>query len=61
MLEPLPAVANNLPALARALTGPASWNLPVRHCTVVAEPDTARDMLDPVKEAAEAASDTLLV
>ncbi|MFF3593810.1 caspase domain-containing protein [Streptomyces sp. NPDC002387] len=61
VLEPLPAVANNLPALARALTGPTSWNLPVGHCTVVAEPDTPRDMLDPVKEAAEATSDTLLV
>ncbi|MGW7610963.1 caspase, EACC1-associated type [Streptomyces sp. NPDC054766] len=61
VLEPLPAVANNLPALARALTSPTSWNLPARHCTVVAEPDTSRDMLDPVKEAAEATSDTLLV
>nr|WP_237519971.1 caspase family protein [Streptomyces sp. HUCO-GS316] len=61
VLEPLPAVANNLPALARALTGPESWHLPAGHCTVVAEPDTPRDMLDPVKEAAEATSDTLLV
>ncbi|MFK0127156.1 caspase domain-containing protein [Streptomyces nigra] len=61
VLEPLPAVANNLPALARALTGPTSWNLPTGHCTVVAEPDTARDMLDPVRDAAEATSDTLLV
>ncbi|MEV6536539.1 caspase domain-containing protein [Streptomyces sp. NPDC048448] len=60
-LEPLPAVANNLPALARTLTGPASWNLPAGHCTVVVEPDTPRDMLDPVKEAAGATSDTLLV
>ncbi|MEU6493438.1 caspase family protein [Streptomyces sp. NPDC046984] len=61
VLEPLPAVANNLPVLARALTGPTSWNLPAGHCTVVAEPDTSRDMLDPVKEASEATSDTLLV
>ncbi|MEU0948292.1 caspase family protein [Streptomyces canus] len=61
VLEPLPAVANNLPALARALTGPTSWQLPAGHCTVVAEPDTARAMLDPVNEAAQATSDTLLV
>lgn len=61
VLEPLPAVANNLLPLARVLTSPASWNLPAGHCTVVGEPETPRDMLDPVKEAAEATSDTLLV
>ncbi|WP_175647233.1 caspase family protein [Streptomyces cyaneochromogenes] len=60
-LEPLPAVANNLPALADALTDPASWNLPASHCSVVAEPETQRDMLDPVKAAADHARDTLLV
>ncbi|MEU8993128.1 caspase family protein [Streptomyces sp. NPDC048558] len=60
-LEPLPAVANNLPALAEVLTGPTSWNLPPGHCSVVAEPEALRDMLDPVKEAADRARDTLLV
>ncbi|MDQ1033541.1 hypothetical protein QF035_011210 [Streptomyces umbrinus] len=60
-LESLPAVANNLPALAAVLTSPASWNLAARHCTVVAEPDTAPAMLDAVQDAAESAEDTLLV
>ena len=60
-LEPLPAVANNLLALADALTDPTSWNLPAGHCRVVAEPEAQRDMLDPVKEAADHARDTLLV
>ncbi|WP_217183234.1 caspase family protein [Streptomyces sp. AC495_CC817] len=60
-LEPLPAVANNLPALAAALTGNVSWGLPADHCTVVGEPATQRDMLDPVKDAADRTSDTLLV
>jgi len=61
VLEPLPGVANNLPALAAALTGPISWSLPAEHCVVVAEPATPRDMLDPVREAADAAEDTVLV
>jgi hypothetical protein len=60
-LEPLPGVANNLPALAAALTGAGSWGLPEEHCTVIAEPAHARDMLGPVWEAAEAVRDTLLV
>ncbi|MGW5472519.1 caspase, EACC1-associated type [Streptomyces chartreusis] len=60
-LESLPAVANNLPALADVLTGSASWHLPSDHCSVIAEPQTLRDMLDPVKAAADHAKDTLLV
>ncbi|WP_030621062.1 caspase family protein [Streptomyces fulvoviolaceus] len=60
-LESLPAVANNLPALAALLTSPASWDLPASHCTVVAEPDTAPAMLDAVQQAADSAEDTLLV
>lgn len=60
-LEPLPAVANNLPALARALAGPVSWGLADRHCAVVAEPATAPAWLHPVRAAAGEARDTLLV
>ncbi|WP_406161864.1 caspase family protein [Streptomyces sp. NBC_00882] len=60
-LEPLPAVANNLPALADILTSGGSWNLPPGHCTVVAEPDSTPAMLDAVEQAAEVAEDTLLV
>jgi len=60
-LESLPGVTNNLPALAAALSSGSSWALPPGHCTVVAEPSTAVEMLDPIAEAAEAARDTLLV
>ncbi|WP_326580857.1 caspase family protein [Actinacidiphila glaucinigra] len=60
-LESLPGVTNNLPALATALSSGSSWALPPGHCTVVAEPSTAVEMLDPIAEAAEAARDTLLV
>ncbi|MBO4259621.1 caspase family protein [Streptomyces griseorubiginosus] len=60
-LEPLPAVANNLPALAHVLTSSGSWDLPEGHCTVVAEPDSTPAMLDAVQQAAEVAEDTLLI
>ncbi|MFD7677088.1 caspase family protein [Streptomyces sp. NPDC060187] len=60
-LERLPAVANNLPALAGILTSGGSWNLPPGHCTVVNEPDSTPAMLDAVEQAAEVAEDTLLV
>ncbi|MCD7444777.1 caspase family protein [Streptomyces lincolnensis] len=60
-LESLPAVANNLPALAAVLTSSASWDLPASHCALVAEPQTAPAMLDAVQQAAESAEDTLLV
>ncbi|MEU1274084.1 caspase family protein [Streptomyces sp. NPDC005799] len=60
-LEPLPAVANNLPALAHVLTSSSSWDLPEGHCTVVAEPDSTPAMLDAVQQAAEVAEDTLLI
>lgn len=60
-LEPLPAVANNVTDLAAVLTSSLSWDLPSEHCTVVAEPATQPEMLDPVSRAAEQAKDTLLV
>lgn len=60
-LEPLPAVANNVTDLAAILTSSLSWELPIEHCTVVAEPATQPEMLDPVSRAAEQAEDTLLV
>ncbi|KQV13676.1 caspase family protein [Kitasatospora sp. Root107] len=61
VLEPLPAVAHNLPALAGALTARHSWGLPPEHCTVVAEPSSLHEMLAPVEQAARACRDTLLV
>ncbi|MGW3227290.1 caspase family protein [Kitasatospora sp. NPDC001095] len=60
-LETLPAVSNNLPALADALTSPGSWGLAREHCAVVAEPSGLHEVLEPVEEAARAARDTLLV
>ncbi|MFI6687123.1 caspase domain-containing protein [Streptomyces sp. NPDC050485] len=60
-LDALPAVANNLGALARALSGPLGWSLSQDSCSVVSEPTSATQILDAVHAAAEEATDTLLV
>ncbi|MFC8129660.1 caspase domain-containing protein [Streptomyces sp. NPDC057302] len=60
-LEDLPGVADNLPALAEAVCGPFGWGLAAEHCTVVAEPASLDEMLEPVSSAAKSARDTLLV
>lgn len=60
-LEPIPAVANNLSALAAALCAPGSWGLAPEHCTVIEDPATAVEVLEAVRTAAEEATDTLLV
>ncbi|MFE5029242.1 caspase domain-containing protein [Streptomyces sp. NPDC056656] len=60
-LESLPAVANNLTALAQELSGPRSWGLSDGRCIVVAEPVSAPQVLDVVESAAAMATDTLLV
>ncbi|WP_063726758.1 caspase, EACC1-associated type [Streptomyces sp. RTd22] len=60
-LEQIPAVANNLSALAAALCAPRSWGLAPEHCTVIGDPATAVEVLDAVRTAAEEATDTLLV
>ncbi|MEU8874100.1 glycine betaine ABC transporter substrate-binding protein [Streptomyces javensis] len=60
-LTDLPAVANNLRALATALRGPASWQLADEHCTVIADPGDWTEVLHAVRKAAEEATDTLLV
>ncbi|MGY0059009.1 caspase, EACC1-associated type [Streptomyces sp. LZ34] len=60
-MEPLPAVANNLRALAAALCSPHSWGLAPEHCTVIEDPQAAVEVLDAVRAAAEEATDTLLV
>ncbi|QLH25668.1 ABC transporter substrate-binding protein [Streptomyces sp. Rer75] len=60
-LEQIPAVANNLSALAAALCAPHSWGLAPEHCTVIEDPATAVEVLDAVRTAAEEATDTLLV
>ncbi|MFD4551334.1 caspase domain-containing protein [Streptomyces sp. NPDC058466] len=60
-LESLPAVANNLKDLAPVLMSPLSWELPPEYCTVVSEPGTSHDLLNPISRAADEAEDTLLV
>ncbi|MEV5879686.1 caspase family protein [Streptomyces sp. NPDC052101] len=60
-LTNLPAVAENLTALDRLLRDPGIWGLPETHCTVIANPVTAAEAMDPIIEAAAQATDTLLV
>ncbi|MEU9963254.1 caspase, EACC1-associated type [Streptomyces malaysiensis] len=60
-LEQIPAVANNLSALAEALCAPLSWGLAPEHCAVIEDPATAVEVLEAVRTAAEEATDTLLV
>ncbi|MEU7292426.1 caspase family protein [Streptomyces exfoliatus] len=60
-LEDLPAVSRNLEDLGRLLEDPGVWGLPPDHVTRVAEPSSAADLLDAVREAARRATDTLLV
>lgn len=59
-LEPLPAVANNLPAMATALAAPGAWALPAGHCTVVAEPRYAHEVAEVLWQRAQEATDTML-
>ncbi len=60
-LGDLPAVAANLDALAGLLCAPNVWGLPAENCTVVANPATAAEMLEPIAAAAAEATDTLFV
>ncbi|WTN17192.1 caspase family protein [Streptomyces canus] len=60
-LEPLPAVANNLQALADLLEGPLSLHLPARHVTVMENPAAAPTVVGAVRQAAAEATDTLVV
>lgn len=55
------AVHNNLAALADVLRADRFWGLPPRSCVVVEDPETTAEMLDPVVEAAQDATDTLLM
>ncbi|WP_157430383.1 caspase, EACC1-associated type [Actinomadura macra] len=60
-LEDLPAVENNLKTLSEILQDKRICGLAPEDCTVVHNPLTAEDMLDPIKEAAAEATDVLLV
>ncbi|MGW4026700.1 caspase, EACC1-associated type, partial [Streptomyces sp. NPDC005009] len=60
-LEQLPAVSNNLTALAALLSGPLSLRLPAPHVTVVENPPDPGTVMDPLRQAAAEATDTLIV
>ncbi|GHJ38876.1 caspase domain-containing protein [Streptomyces sp. TS71-3] len=57
----LPAVEANVVDLAAELCDATVWGLPVQHCTVVTDPQNPSEMLDPVHQAGEEATDTLVV
>jgi hypothetical protein len=57
----LPAVRQNLIDLKRVLCDPDHWGLPPDHCEVVPDPTDASTTLEAVADAAEQASDLLLV
>ncbi|WP_299541726.1 caspase, EACC1-associated type [uncultured Streptomyces sp.] len=60
-LEQLPAASNNLTALADLLSGPLSLRLPTPHVTVVENPPDHAAVLEPLRQAAAEATDTLIV
>ncbi|PZG46988.1 hypothetical protein C1I98_13835 [Spongiactinospora gelatinilytica] len=61
MLPKLPAVHNNLVRLRELLMDKKLCGLPADNCIVVSDPTTNPEMLDPVREAADKATDTLIV
>jgi CheY-like chemotaxis protein len=60
-LTPLPAVHNNLADLAIAFSSDQLWGLPPSHCVVIEDPETPEEMLDPLVDFAQNATDTLLL
>ncbi|WP_073760379.1 caspase family protein [Streptomyces sp. CB03234] len=60
-LEQLPAVSNNLTALADLLIGPLSLRMSTPHVTVVENPPDPATVMDPLRQAAAEATDTLIV
>jgi hypothetical protein len=60
-LSDLPAVRRNLVDLRRLLTDPTVWGLPEAHCVSLSDVDSIEAVLDAVHDAADNATDTLLV
>lgn len=60
-LPALPAVRNNLSAMASVLTAPERGGLPRDHCSVVVDPNEPRTVIRALREAERQAQDTLLV
>ncbi|MEU1050191.1 caspase family protein [Streptomyces sp. NPDC005897] len=60
-LDGLTAVADSAEGLARLFTQQDIWGLPPAHCRVVLNPQSPRQLSKPVAEAAQNATDTLVV
>lgn len=60
-LDPLRGVRHNLTALREALIDPEIWGLPEDRLVTVPNPRTAFDLVDPIRQAAARATDTLIV
>jgi hypothetical protein len=60
-LPSIAAAGSDVTDLAALLRQPEVWGLPAGHCTVVENPRSAADLLDPIHDAAMVAEDALLV
>ncbi|MFJ1598734.1 caspase family protein [Streptomyces sp. NPDC088261] len=60
-LNNIPNIERNLTDLRNLLTGPRSWNLPEEHCLVLSNPAHAHQVLSAVQNAAQEATDALLI
>jgi hypothetical protein len=60
-LPDIQAVRNNVATLHGILTGAKSWNLSQDHCVTVHDPKTPEELVDPIYQGAQEATDTLLV
>jgi tetratricopeptide (TPR) repeat protein len=60
-LPALPSVANNLQRLKALLQDPDLWGIPARNCTVLPNPRTVDEVLDATHNAAQRATDALVV
>lgn len=61
LLEPLPAVENNLSRLTELLTDSDVWGLPHAHVATLLNPSSRDDALDVIHDAASEASDAIFV
>ena len=60
-LPGISAIRNNVSAFAEVLRSERVWGLPRENCVVVNDPTTNVQLLDPITEAAQQATDTLIV
>ncbi|MCO5990113.1 caspase family protein [Actinoallomurus spadix] len=60
ILGSLPSTSNNIDSLQRVFCSQGIWGLPPQNCKLVRDPLTNPEMLDPLREAAHEATDTLI-